>query len=231
MKHKFFRLTALLLTMLTAAALSACGGDPSSVPAGSSAVSSDPSASSSQPEESSALEEPAISPEDAETLAKERVPLDFSGEYTLSPVEGETERDGKSYYQFSVTGGENLTVLVGKEDGSVLTRYPDGTTYAVEEDPAFQITPTQWGGIYATEDGNVLTIDLIDNNSFEFTLTAGDDALKAQVARLTAGSPTQAEFIGENGVRLRFAYLSGAVRITSEDSAGAAFEGNYSPER
>ena len=231
MKRKFFCLTALLLAVLTAAALSACGGDPSSVPEDSSVVSSEPSVPSSQPEESSGAEEAAVSPGEAETLAKERIPLDFNGKYALEPVEDETEVAGKGYYQFSVTGGEELIVLVGKEDGSVLTRYPDGTTYTVEEDPAFQITPTQWGGIYATEDGNVLTIDLIDNNSFEFTLTVGDDSLEAQVARLSADSPTQAEFTGEDGVRLRFAFLSGAVRVTSEDSAGAAFEGDYSPER
>ena len=59
MKRKFFCLTALLLAVLTAAALSACGGDPSSVPEDSSVVSSEPSVPSSQPEESSGAEKAA----------------------------------------------------------------------------------------------------------------------------------------------------------------------------
>ncbi len=92
-----------------------------------------------------------------------------------------------------------------------------------------QTETVRWGGAYASEDGGVLTIEMMDNNSFEFTLTAGEDVLESQVARIT--DPGQAAYTGKDGVRLSFAYLDGTIRVTAEDSTGAEFEGEYSAER
>lgn len=92
-----------------------------------------------------------------------------------------------------------------------------------------QTETVRWGGVYASEDGGVLTIEMMDNNSFEFTLTAGEDVLESQVARIT--DPGQAAYTGKDGVRLNFAYLDGTIRVTAEDSTGAEFEGEYSAER
>lgn len=91
-----------------------------------------------------------------------------------------------------------------------------------------QTETVRWGGAYASEDGGVLTIEMMDNNSFEFTLTAGEDVLESQVARIT--DPGQAAYTGKDGVRLSFAYLDGTIRVTAEDSTGAEFEGEYSAD-
>lgn len=221
MKHK--RSFAILLLAL-AAALTACGGNgQSSLPEpsdpGSSVVSSEPSS-----------EESLLSRSEAETLAKEQVPLDFNGSCTLTPAEDE-ELDGSSCYVFAVTGKTELTVLVDKETGAVTTRHTDGSTYPVEDDPAFRTTPTQWGGTYASETGSILTVELMDNNSFEFTLTAGEETLEAQVGRIAADDPSQAESVGKDGVRLYFAKQGDAIRITAEDAAGESFAGEYALDR
>ena len=92
-----------------------------------------------------------------------------------------------------------------------------------------QTETVRWGGAYASEDGGVLTIEMMDNNSFQFTLTAGEDVLESQVARIT--DPGQAAYTGKDGVHLSFAYLDGTIRVTAEDSTGAEFEGEYSAER
>ena len=141
MKHK--RSFAILLLAL-AAALTACGGNgQSSLPEpsdpGSSVVSSEPSS-----------EEPLLSRSEAETLAKEQVPLDFNGSCTLTPAEDE-ELDGSSCYVFAVTGKTELTVLVDKETGAVTTRHTDGSTYPVEDDPAFRNPTKPVGAFYDKE--------------------------------------------------------------------------------
>ena len=238
MKRRFFFGAALAALML-AAVLTACGGG-SFLPDGKlrsichgvlqPGILLRTESSAGESEASSS--ETALSQEEAEALARERVPVDFENGYTLSAGEEALEEDGKQYYQFTVTGGdEDFTVLVDQQDGSVLTRHPDGNTYVVEEDPAFQLTPSQWGGIYATETGSVLTIELMDNNSFEFTLTAGDDILESETGRIVAGSTSQAEFTGADGLRLRFSHNGESIRVIAEDSAGGAYEGVYYPDK
>ena len=230
MKHNKIWLS--LAALLLVAALSACGGNPSSQPEESSEPSSIESSSLPESSEESSVPEETISAEEAEDLARERAPVDFDNGYTLSPEAEDLEEDGKRYYQFTVTGGEeDFTVLVDQQDGSVLTRYPDGNTYTVEEDPTFQLTPSQWGGIYATDNGNILSIELMDNNSFEFTLTAGNDTLEAETGRIVSGNSSQAEYTGADGLRLRFSHDGESIQVIAEDSAGGAFEGTYHPDR
>ena len=89
--------------------------------------------------------------------------------------------------------------------------------------------PVRWGGTYSSESGSLLTVEMMDSNSFEFTLSADGGVLESLVARITG--PGQAAYTGDDGTRLSFSYESGCIWVTAEDSTGAEFEGEYFAEK
>lgn len=219
MKKKWIA-ALLAVSCAGAVALTACNGNTNSE--SSTEESSVESSVESSTEESSAQEASETSDEaqeltveKAEQLVKDTLPLDFEG-ITISLNDDNRSWNGRTYYHFLLDTDQvtlETSVLVDKENGQVFTYYPDGSAYAPTDDPFCKSygKEVSWAGTYISGEGVTLSLEPIDNNSFEFTFTGSDGSLEQQLAQVNGA---QADSTSIQGATVHFSQENGVITVT-----------------
>ncbi len=230
--------TACALALAMLLPLGGCEGQ--DLPASSQV--SEISESSAEPEP--VQEASALTEEDARALVLARLSLDFEETYTLTLNDPAREWNGRTYFHFLIEDemiAYETSVMVDAENGQIFTYYPDGSAYAPEDDPFCSAAPEDpvetagetvldWGGSYVSESGVLLSIELQDTTSFEFSLVdPNGNGYESQVAR-SAGEGVAASITIEE-LTITFRKEGENIRVETEGALppGFAPDGLYLP--